>query len=77
MILPDAAEELMSQPQVARQMHIHIRWEGVKRLDWEPFETREQAESRAKELVHPGESFVVEEHGKSCIRCASKLSAAS
>jgi len=77
MILPDTTEELMSQPQVARQMHFHIRWEGVKRLDWEPFETREQAESRAKELVQSGESFVLEEHGKNCTRCATKFSVAS
>jgi hypothetical protein len=51
-------------------MHFHIRWTGVARLDWEPFGAREEAESRAKELVRPGELFAVEKYDETCKRCA-------
>jgi hypothetical protein len=70
MNLPGATEELMNQLHSIPKKHFHIRWDGVERLDWEPFETPEQAESRAKELARPGEPFAIEEHGKTCKRCS-------
>ena len=67
----------MIQPKVMRRTHFHIRWTGVNRLDWEPFKKRDQAESRAKELIQAGELFAIEEHDERCERCASKILAAS
>ena len=65
----------MSKLSVVRKTHFHIRWLGVKRLDWEPFQTREQAEERAKQLARPEETFVIEEHDRYCARCAARTAA--
>jgi hypothetical protein len=39
-------------------------------LDWEPFETRAEAEAVAKQLVRYGETYKIEEFDESCARCA-------
>lgn len=49
-------------------IHFHIRWSDSK-LDWEAFQTREEATESAKELVLPGETYIVEEFDGSCPRC--------
>jgi hypothetical protein len=50
--------------------HYHIRWSTRPVLDWEPFETRAEAEAVAKQLVRYGETYKIEEFDESCARCA-------
>jgi hypothetical protein len=45
--------------------HFHIRWDGTT-LDWECFESREEAEERATFLKFDGETFAVEEVVEEC-----------
>ncbi len=52
------------------KIHFHMRWGSDKRLDWEPFRTRYEAEVRAKELQLAGESFSIAELDDLCTRCA-------
>ena len=49
--------------------HFHIHWSGKPTVDWEPFSSRAEAEASAKHLALPGETYTVEEHGKSCLQC--------
>lgn len=54
------------------QPHYHIRWsDGV--LDWEPFESRSDAEIGAKQMVRLGETYAIEEYGVDCEKCRSLL----
>lgn len=57
-----------------RNPHYHIRWSRVIDLDWECFSTFAEAEASANELVRVDETYVIEEHGKNCPRCAVALS---
>lgn len=61
----------MDGPHPPPQLHYHIRWSGKTELDWEGFDTRANAEASAKYLVRPGETYIIEEHGQSCARCAA------
>lgn len=49
--------------------HYHIRWSGNVPLDWERFDTPAEAEARAKQLLRHGETYVIEEHDETCLRC--------
>jgi hypothetical protein len=52
--------------------HFHIRWSTNTNLDWKAFQTIEEAESRAKELVSAGETYTIEQRGElSCERCGA------
>lgn len=51
------------------QMHFHIRWSSSTQLDWQPFESREEAEEAAKEMVRWNETYAIEERNGSCERC--------
>jgi hypothetical protein len=53
----------------ANATHFHIHWSGKETLDWEPFNTREEAERRAAEIVQRDEEYTVEEHGQDCPQC--------
>ena len=53
--------------------HYHIRWSGKATLDWECFSTRKEAEATAKQLAHPGESYAIEEHDGTCLRCRDAM----
>jgi hypothetical protein len=53
------------------RLHYHIRWSSKEALDWERFASRVEAEERAKELVRPGETYILEEHEYACPRCAA------
>jgi len=46
--------------------HFHIRWSEKNNLDWECFETREEAEARAQELAAPNETFAIEAVSQAC-----------
>ena len=48
--------------------HYHIRWSGDV-LDFEPFDSRAEAEAGAKQMVRPGETYTIEEHGADCAKC--------
>jgi hypothetical protein len=47
-------------------IHYHIHWTSKEELDWECFETREEASTRALELALPGESFKIEVVAEKC-----------
>lgn len=53
--------------------HFHIRWSGKATLDWGCFSTRAQAEASAKQLVRQEETFTIEEHNGTCLRCAETM----
>ena len=50
-------------------MHYHIRWSSSDSLDWQAFETHEQAEAAARGLVRRGETYTVEARSENCERC--------
>jgi hypothetical protein len=49
--------------------HYHIRWSGAGALDWDRFDTREEAEASARHFVRPRETYTVEEFDGACPRC--------
>lgn len=49
--------------------HYHIRWDDGN-LDWEPFQTEDEAKAAATELVRSGESYIIEQSDRDCLRCA-------
>jgi hypothetical protein len=52
--------------------HYHIRWQGGgSTLDWEMWSTRAGAEYSARQIVQPGETYVIEELGETCMTCAA------
>jgi len=52
--------------------HYHIRWQGGRStLDWEIWSTRAAAEYSARQIVQPGETYVIEELGETCMTCAA------
>ena len=53
--------------------HFHIRW--PHKLDWERFETREDASARAMELVQPRETYQIELFDGQCPVCGELRSA--
>ena len=61
------------------QLHYHIRWSRIARLDWECFSTYAKAEASARQLVRQVETYAIEEHNEACPRCrdAMKAKAAS
>jgi hypothetical protein len=48
--------------------HFHIRW-STSKLDWEAFRTQEEAETSAKQLMRPHESYNIEQFDGDCPRC--------
>lgn len=48
--------------------HYHIRWENLK-LDWEAFQTKEEAKAVAELIKRPYENYVIEELNGDCQRC--------
>jgi hypothetical protein len=57
------------------QLHYHIRWSRIARLDWECFSTGAQAEANAKQFVRQQEAYTIEEHDHACLRCADAMKA--
>ena len=52
--------------------HFHIHWTKKKILDWEPFNTNNEAGARADELAGLGELFTIEEFSAKCPVCGAK-----
>jgi len=49
-------------------IHYHIRWANSK-LDWDVFQTAEEAKTTAERLRLPGENYVIEERDGDCQNC--------
>jgi hypothetical protein len=49
--------------------HYHIRVSGAEAMEWEPFNTREEAEDAAQKRIRAGQTYTVEELGEGCTRC--------
>ena len=56
----------------SRKTHFHIHWSTSAKLDWKRFNTIEEAERRATELVGSGETYTIEQRNElSCERCGA------
>ena len=64
-----------NQETTPRKIHFHIRWSGEAALDWQGFQSRDEAEACAKDIVRPSESFTIEEFDESCLRCKRRRAA--
>jgi hypothetical protein len=51
-------------------LHYHIRW-GDGKLDWEAFQTEEEAKIAARELMRLDETYAIEQLDGGCLNCAS------
>lgn len=51
--------------------HYHIRWDNSN-LDWEAFQTEEEAKASAEQLKRIGEDYVIEKLDGNCHRCKPK-----
>jgi hypothetical protein len=49
--------------------HYHIQWRDSK-LDWQAFQTQEEAEREAERLKRPGEKYSVVQQDGGCPRCS-------
>jgi len=49
--------------------HYHICWSTKEVLDWEAFDSREEAEASAQQLVRLGETYTIVERDEDCPRC--------
>ena len=74
--LKTLVEETRRESDPQRASHFHIRWSGGV-LDWEAFSTRVEAETGARQMVAPGESYTIEEYGADCRRCTEVLNGKS
>lgn len=50
--------------------HYHIRWLPSGKRDWQRFNSAEEAQKTAEDLVLPEESYVVEPGASDCEACA-------
>lgn len=50
------------------QRHFHIRWDSGQ-LDWEPFNSPDEAEERAKQIVPSRETYSIEQFAQPCDHC--------
>ena len=57
--------------------HFHIHWTTKKILDWEPFNTHNEAMARAQEVAGLSDLFSVEELSAKCPICGAKAASAS
>jgi hypothetical protein len=52
--------------------HYHICWQGDGgAVDWETWSTRAAAEYSARQIVRPGETYLIEEFGEACMTCTA------
>jgi|KBSMisStandDraft_5_1062788.scaffolds.fasta_scaffold1985135_1 hypothetical protein len=49
-------------------IHYHIRWADSK-IDWQVFQTKDEAVAEAEHLKRPNESYHIEERDGNCERC--------
>jgi len=48
--------------------HYHIRW-GNSKIDWEAFQSEEEAKASAEQLKGPGETYTVDQCDSTCQMC--------
>ena len=48
--------------------HYHIRWADSK-IDWQAFQTKEEAVAEAERLKRLNETYTIEERNGDCERC--------
>jgi hypothetical protein len=53
-------------PHLTAAVHFHIHWNGKDQLDWEAFNSHEDAFRRAIQLANYNESFSIEECRDKC-----------
>lgn len=52
--------------------HYHIRWSDSK-IDWQVFQTKDEAVAEAERLKLPEENYEIEERDGNCNRCLSLI----
>jgi hypothetical protein len=52
--------------------HYHIRWAGSK-IDWQAFQTKDDAVAEAEHIKRPNENYNVEERDGNCEECLSLI----
>jgi hypothetical protein len=60
----------MDRNGISPATHYHIRWSQLT-LDWERFDTREEAEERAIQLVLEGEYYTIDAFDGTCAHCGT------
>jgi hypothetical protein len=71
-VVPDYSQRSAALvPDDHLKQHFHIRWFPSDTIDWEPFETRELADERGRQLVGAGEEFIVQRFTENCESCRS------
>jgi hypothetical protein len=53
-------------------VHYHIRWSSSK-IDWQVFNTEQEAQIQAANLVRPGETYTIDKFGEECPQCRTGL----
>jgi len=53
-------------------VHYHICWSDSK-IDWQVFNTLEDAEIEAARLVRPGETYTIDKFGEECPQCGAGI----
>ncbi len=66
----------MDQSAISSDAHFHILWGGFECLDWQCFNSREAATTRAKELARPDEAFTIVEVYRRCPQGGPKAGSA-
>jgi hypothetical protein len=51
------------------RLHYHIHWSTAAKLDWQAFETREEADALARDIARSDESYTIEAANGDCERC--------
>lgn len=54
-------------------VHFHIHWSSGA-FEWERWDSRDEAEQRAKELAGPSEKYSIEQFDDSCEHCKKLVS---
>jgi hypothetical protein len=62
---------------ISQERHFHIHWTKNDRLNWEAFDSHDEALSHAIEIAQPGEVFTIEEASVPCRLCGCKVASAS
>lgn len=52
--------------------HYHIRWAGSK-IDWQAFQTKDDAVAEAEHIKRPNENYNIEERDGNCEGCLSLI----
>jgi len=49
-------------------VHYHIRWSSSK-IDWQAFDTEQEAQIEAQRLKRPEETYTIDKFGEECPQC--------